>query len=255
MRNVGYRFAKDEVSAIANNIVGMVEENSDSFSGACLWLSDHPDMIDKETLKVRLFSLRSAKPHQIGELVFLVSQFASENIFEELITKVDLTSSLNLRHLRTKNCATINHRSFCCSLAEIAFLGLSFQPSWSNLTSFKIEDILQVLMQTMNDMKCGNFVTFNVLAKFVWNHSQYNPSWDTNKKNDLAILSRQIAIKITNGQINHHLNENDDDDSIINFINGLNSWANLLDGVKPLEKTLHKPLLKKQSKRTKSKKR
>lgn len=248
------RFTNHQVAAIANNIVGMIEDSS-SFSNACFWLSRHLEMVEKEVLLDRLFLLEDTKHNQIGELIFLLAQSVPKDVFQTTILEIDMTTLIKIKSLRTNSCGTSHRNFFNVSLAEVAFLGLFSQRNCDNMTLLETKDILLILMQTINNFKCGNFVTFNTLEWFVKNSLHQNLSYqeNTSKTKLLAILSRQLAIKIRNKQIEY--NHQEDDDTRHEFANNLNKWADLLEGLKSVDNRTQKSAMKKQSKQIKSKNR
>jgi NACHT domain len=247
------RFSNHQVAAIANNIVGMVE-NSSSFSNACFWLSRHPGMIEKEILIDRLFLLQDTKHNQIGEIIFILAQSVPKDVFQKMIREIDITILIKIKSLSTNSCGTSHRNFFNVSLAEVAFLGLFSQGNCENLTLFETEDILLILMQTINNFKCGNFVTFNTLEWFVRNnlHQSLYYQYNTSNNTLLAMLSRQLSAKIRKKQIEFHHEE--EDDTRHEFADNLNRWADLLEGVKSVDNRTQKSAIKKQSKQIKSKK-
>jgi hypothetical protein len=231
------RFPKDEVAAIANTVIGAgASENSFSFSRACFWLSDNPEMIEVEALRKRLISKQSMPLNQLSELVFLLAQSAPDKEFFGIIRESNLKASLELKAIRTPYFGTRNSNSFSCSLAEISFIGLSIHHSWGNLNASDVEAIIRIMMQMLVGSKFVNFVTLRALEKVLKKQiGQITTCWNTSKKQEFALLSREVAGNLKLGQLKRS------DFAIDEAVDALNNWADLLEGVSPAEeKVTHK---------------
>ena len=229
------RFPKDEVAAIVNTVTG-ASENSFSFSKACFWLSDNPEMIEVKALRKRLISKQNMSLNQLSELVFLLAQSAPDEEFFGIIRESNLKASLELKALRTPYCGTNTSSSFSCSLAEISFIGLSIHHSWKNLNAAEVEAILRTMMQILVDSKYLNFVTLTALVKVLKKQiGHIADCWNTSKKLEFALLSRQLADNLKTGQLKSS------DHALDGAVEALSNWADLLEGVSPAEeKVTHK---------------
>ncbi|RAM52508.1 MAG: hypothetical protein C6Y22_05760 [Hapalosiphonaceae cyanobacterium JJU2] len=244
------RFSENEVAPIANAVIGFTESRY-SFSRACSWLSEHPKMLEIQTLRERLLSGRDLTLIQVSELVFLLAQSAPDEEFFKIIKSLNLQSFVEFRLLRTPRYGFKTSNCFDCSLVEIAFIGLSGYHSWKNLISLEVEAILRLVMQILPNLKFVNFVTLASFEEVLRKHlPQVSNSWSISKKQEFALLSRQLASDLKLGKVvcsEHHRD---------NVVNALNDWADLLEGVKPSEKQSRQPAsANSRSNRTKPKRR
>jgi hypothetical protein len=84
------RFPAEEVSPIANEVVGRTHHNS--FDYAFVWLRDNRSSIDFDQLVQRLTNRTATNTFGIGELNFLIHSFAKDDILVEVARDSDLYS-------------------------------------------------------------------------------------------------------------------------------------------------------------------
>jgi hypothetical protein len=236
------RFSIEEVTSIANTLVGTMK-SCISLSQSYAWLMVNTEFIEVSLLAKRLLEWERFNPSQRSELIYILHAFAPDRVLMEIAQINDLYESAG---------PSFDLMEKYTSQAEIAFMALLSRDGFnekSNWESFSIsfERILQALIRS--ESICHGVVDeiSNLLAKRTVETSFVE--WKPDKKQRFSLLFRQLS--------NHLQSVKPADYPLKGFdraVDNLIILANSLEGLKLLKKPVRKTV-KKQSKRTKSKKR
>jgi hypothetical protein len=185
-------------------------------------------------------------------LVFLLCQYANEEVITGIVNKLNLNTSIELSFIRTRNTGfQSTNKPFTFSLAAIILMGLCNRQFEQGIIPSEIEALIQTAIREILDSQTVNSFTVPLLEAVVLKQlAKMSGAWSISKKQEFASLARELAGHIKSVKLR--------EDSGIreSFIAALNHWADSLEGVESPAKPSRKPKsTKRPSNRTKSKKR
>ncbi|MEH1797505.1 NACHT domain-containing protein [Nostoc sp.] len=235
------RFPQEEVAPIANALVGCIRSNN-MLSESYVFLHLHPTIVNADFLLVRLQTWRSMTPFQVSEIIYLLHKLAPDEILAKMAKVTDLYTSVG---------ATFKDGVVYYSQAEVAFLGLLSRDFANRQVTEGFKAVFSIIMTVLCNSKSFSWGTLNSFESLMQRQlTEVLTLQNQETKQEFALLARKLAIHLKSAKVEEPIEVRK------TAIKSLNNWANLLEGVKPEEKTSRKSAsVKTQTNRNKLRKR
>ncbi|MBN3899557.1 MAG: hypothetical protein HWQ41_31110 [Nostoc sp. NOS(2021)] len=236
------RFPQEEVAPIANALVGCIRSNI-GLSESYAFLNRYPTIVNVNLLLQTLQAWRSMTPLQISEIIYLLHRLASDEILAEIAKITDLYTSIG---------PTFKNSVVYYFQAEIALLGLSTCDFSNRQIADGFEAVFLIVMNVFSNSKSFSSFTLSSVADLLSGELTEVLTYQNLKtKQELVFLARKLATHLKRVKV-----EKEPIETRGRAIKALNNWANLLEGVKPEEKTSRKSAsIKTQTNKSKPRKR
>ena len=236
------RFSQEEVAPIANALIGCVISNM-YLSEAYIFLSLNPTRVNINLLLERLQKWENMTPVQVSEIIYLLHTFAPDEILADVAKNMDLYTSIG---------PTLRDTQIYYSQAEIAFMGLSSRDFAKRRVAEEFEAVFRIVMSILCNSESLSSPALRSVERFLQTEiTEVLTLQNFETKQEFALLARKFATHLKRVKLERQ--------PIIvrdSAIKALNNWANLLEGVKPKEKTSRKSAsVKTQTNRPKPRKR
>lgn len=236
------RFPLDEVAPIANALVGDIRSKI-RLSESHIFLSLNPTIVNIKLLLEKLKTWEDKNPFQLSEIVHLLHKTAPDEILAEIAKMTDLYTSSG---------PNFGDSEVYHSQAEIALIGLSSRDFDSRQFTEGFTAVFRIVISAFcssESLLWGSLDTVkNVMLE---EFTEVLTLQNLETKQEFALLARKLATHLKSVKLEEQLREVRE-----SAIKALKDWANLLEGVKPKEKTSRKSAsVKTQTNRTKPRKR
>jgi hypothetical protein len=237
------RFPQKEVAPIVNALVGCIRSNI-TLSEAYMFLSLNPTIVNTNLLLEKLQAWMSMTPFQITEIIYLLHKYAPDEILAEIANITDLYSSVGPTF---KNDGPVYY-----SQAEIALIGLSSRDFSEIQVVEGLKAVFRIVRSVLLNTKSLSWFTLHSVQRLMERElTEVLTLQNPETKQEFASLARKLATHLKRVKL-----ETESIEIRESTIKALNNWANLLEGVKPEEKTSRKSAsVKTQTNRNKPRKR
>lgn len=236
------RFPLEEVAPIANAFVGEIRSNI-ILSESYRLLSLNPAVIDINILLKKLQTWQNKNPFQLSEIIHLLHKSAHDKILAEIATITDLYASFG---------PIFRDNQVYYSQAEIAFIGLLSRDFASRQVAEGFAAVFRIVMSILCNSESLSWATLHSVERaMVEELTEVLTLQNPETKQEFVLLARKLTTHLKRVKL-----ETDPIKVRERAIKALNNWANLLEGVKPEEKTSRQSVsVKTQTNRPKPRKR
>ncbi|MBG1271945.1 NACHT domain-containing protein [Nostoc sp. WHI] len=220
------RFPQKEVTPLANALVGSIKSNI-RLSESYRFLSLNPTIVNIKLLLEKLKTWQDKNPFQLSEIVYLLHKTAPDEILAKIAKMTDLYASVGPNFRDTE----VYH-----SQAEIALIGLSSRDFDSRQVTEGFTAVFRIVISVFcssESLSWGTLHSFESLLR--GELTELSTLQNPEKKQEFALLARKLATHLKRVKL-----ETEPIEVRPRAIKALNNWANLLEGVKPEEKTSRK---------------
>ncbi|MDZ8089178.1 MAG: NACHT domain-containing protein [Nostoc sp. DedQUE12b] len=220
------RFPLEEVAPIANSLAGCIRSNI-RLSESHKFLSLNSTIVNINFLLEKLQTWQNKNPFQLSEIIHLLHKYAPDEILAEMAKITDLYISVG---------PAFRNSQVYYSQAEIAFIGLLYRDFAKRQVAEGFAAVFRIVISVLCNSENLSWSTLHAFESLRGRgltelSTLQNP--ETNQ--EFALLARKLATHLKSVKM-----EKEPIPIRERAIKALNNWANLLEGVKPQEKTSRK---------------